>query len=59
MQSNTGSYSDLIEKYMIFIDELTQSGYKVIGNIYEEDLLNYLSEADFNDYLMKIEVQIA
>ena len=44
---------------MIFIDELTQSGYKVIGNIYEEDLLNYLSEADFNDYLMKIEVQIA
>ena len=44
---------------MIFIDELIQSGHKIIGNIYEEDLLNYLSEADFNDYLMKIEVQIA
>lgn len=54
-----GSYSDLIEKYMIFIDELIKSGHKIIGNIYEEDLLNYLSEADFNDYLMKIEVQIA
>lgn len=53
-----GSYKDLTEAYADFIDELTDKGYDVIGNIYQEDLLNYLSETDFNDYLMKMEVQV-
>ena len=53
-----GSYSDLMNEYALFIDELKQSGYSITGDIYEEDLLNYLSETDFNDFLMKIEVQI-
>lgn len=52
------SYNDLREEYAYFVDELTAKGYEIIGDIYEEDLLNYLSETDFNDYLMKIEVQI-
>ena len=48
----------MTEAYADFIDELTDKGYDVIGNIYQEDLLNYLSETDFNDYLMKMEVQV-
>ncbi len=32
--------------------------YNVIGALYEEDMLNYLSETDFNYYLMRIEARI-
>ena len=53
-----GSYNDLMTEYALFIDELNESGYSINGDIYEEDLLNYLSETDFNDFLMKIEVRV-
>lgn len=53
-----GSYDDLVKAYAVFCRELREMGYAVLGNIYEEDMLNYLSETDFNDYLMKIEVRV-
>lgn len=45
-----GSYNDLMNEYALFIDELNKSGYIISSDIYEEDLLNYLSETDFNDF---------
>lgn len=53
-----GSYNDLVAEYAVFVDELIRNGYNIISDIYEEDLLNYLSETDFNDYLMKMEVRV-
>ena len=53
-----GSYDGLICEYAIFVDELIQNNYRVHGDIYEEDLLNYLSETNFNDYLMKMEIRV-
>lgn len=53
-----GSYDDLIQAYAVFCAELKQMGHATSGGIYEEDMLNYLSETDFNDYLMKIEIQV-
>ena len=45
-----GSYDDLIKAYAQFVEELHNMNYKVIGALYEEDMLNYLSETDFNYY---------
>lgn len=53
-----GSYDDLIKAYAQFVEELHNMNYKVIGALYEEDMLNYLSETDFNYYLMRIEARI-
>ena len=53
-----GSYDDLIKDYAQFVEELHNMNYKVIGALYEEDMLNYLSETDFNYYLMRIEARI-
>lgn len=53
-----GSYDDLIKAYAQFVEELHNMNYKVIGALYEEDILNYLSETDFNYYLMRIEARI-
>ena len=53
-----GSYDDLIKAYAQFVEELHNMNYNVIGALYEEDMLNYLSETDFNYYLMRIEARI-
>lgn len=53
-----GSYYDLPGGYDVFCRELEAMNYRVVGNIYEEDLLNYLSQEDFKSYLMKMEVRV-
>ncbi len=52
------SYDDLVDEYRLLCEEIRKLGYQITGDIYEEDMLNYLSEHDYNDYLMKIEVQV-
>ena len=51
-----GSYYDLPREYDKFCEELKSMNYTIKGNIYEEDLLNYLSQEDFKSYLMKMEI---
>ncbi len=53
-----GSYYGLQEEYRKFCRELKEKGYKIKGNIYQNDITNYLSERYADDYLMKIEVQV-
>lgn len=53
-----GSYDNLINAYAQFIDELKAMNYPVKYALYEEDMLNYLSETDFNYYLMRIETKV-
>ena len=52
------SYDNLRNEYRIFCRELLDKNYKLIGHLYEEDMLNHLSETDFNNYLMKIEIRV-
>lgn len=56
---HTGSYETLPGTYCSFQEELLKRGRKIIGNAYEEDLLNYLSTRNDNQYLFKISIQIA
>lgn len=53
-----GSYADLPEEYKIFYQELCERKFSIDGDIYQEDITNYFSEVDAEDYLMKLEVRI-
>lgn len=53
-----GSYNDLHTEYKKFYDELTGQHMLIDSGIYQEDITNYLSEKDADDYLMKLEVKL-
>lgn len=53
-----GSYADLGAAYREFYSELTEAGRQIDSGIYQEDITNYLSESDAEDYLMKLSVKI-
>lgn len=52
------AYETRFEAYHILIEHLNSKGCKIIGNAYEEDILNYLSISDKSQYLFKLSVQI-
>lgn len=52
------SYYALQAEYRKFCTELKALGYEPCGDIYQNDITNYLSERYADDYLMKIEVQV-
>lgn len=49
------SYDMLPEAYHQFVREVEAMGYQLCGKIYEEDMLNYLTEKDDEKYLLQIE----
>lgn len=53
-----GSYADLPAEYKLFCQELRSLNLIIDGDIYQEDITNYFSERDVEDYLMKLEVRI-
>lgn len=53
-----GSYADLGAAYREFYSELTEADRQIDSGIYQEDITNYLSESDAEDYLMKLSVKI-
>ena len=52
------SYYGLKEEYRKFCEEVTAMGYKICGDIYQNDITNYLSERYADDYLMRLEVRV-
>ncbi len=52
------SYDMLPEAYRQFVNEVQALGYRLCGKIYEEDMLNYLTEKDDENYLLRIEGQV-
>lgn len=53
------SYDMLPDAYHQFVKDVQKKGYQLCGKIYEEDMLNYLTEKDEEQYLLQIEGQIA
>lgn len=52
------SYAALHDEYKKFYGEIRQMGFAVQGDIYQEDITNYMSERDADDYLMKMEAEV-
>ena len=52
------SYYGLKEEYRKFCEEVTAMGCKICGDIYQNDITNYLSERYADDYLMRLEVRV-
>lgn len=47
-------YEQLTQAYADFVCQLNQQGYALRGSIYEEDVINHLSESDDEQYIMKL-----
>lgn len=52
------SYYALTDEYRRFCAEIAELGYTVCGNLYQNDITNYMSERYADDYLMRIEVGV-
>lgn len=53
-----GSYGTLEQAYARLARWVQEQGYRIIGNLYEEDLLHYMSSRDPSRYLMRISIQV-
>lgn len=53
-----GNYDSLYQTYQNMKKRLEAQGYHIIGNIYEEDMIDYLSEHNAENYIQKISVQV-
>lgn len=54
-----GSYDSLEEAYQKLTLWVREQGLQITGNLYEEDLLHYMSSPDPSCYLMRISIQVA
>lgn len=53
-----GSYETLEQAYETLTHWIIAQGYSIIGDLFEEDLLHYMSISNPQNYVMKISVQI-
>ena len=53
-----GTYESLYAAYRSFKEHTEALGYRVIGNLYEEDAVNYFSESDPARYVQKLSLHI-
>jgi len=53
-----GGYETLAGAYKILVSWVRDNGYTIGGDLYEEDLLHYMSTRNPADYIMKISVKI-
>lgn len=54
-----GGYDTLHRTYRRLKQEIEAKGYQIIGNIYEEDVIDYLSEEKEDNYVMKVSVPVS
>lgn len=55
---HNGSYETLPSSYEILLNYIFENGYRVIGNSYEQEMLNHLAEKDPGKYVLKISVPV-
>ncbi len=53
-----GGYETLEDAYELLVQWVNNRGYTLAGDLFEEDLLHYMSTANPKEYLMKISVKI-
>ena len=53
-----GSYETLENAYRQLCEAAIEKGYAIAGNLYEEDLVHYMSAPDPNLYIMKLSLQV-
>ena len=53
-----GSYETLEQAYAKLARWAKEQGCRIIGNLYEEDLLHYMASPDPSRYLMRISIQV-
>lgn len=54
-----GNYDTLDQAYTFLMEWLAQHNLRPAGDVYEDDLLYYLSQSNPDDYVMKISVPVA
>lgn len=53
-----GGYDSLAEAYRNFLVEVAAQGYRIAGDLYQEDVINALCEPDRTKFISKISVRI-
>ncbi|MVO98242.1 MerR family transcriptional regulator [Paenibacillus lutrae] len=59
VMDHKGSYETLTETCSIIKKYIGRNGMKVCGNAYTMDLLNYFSEQNPNDYVIRVSVEVS
>lgn len=54
-----GGYDTLYETYRRMKSEIEEKGYKIAGNIYEEDVIDYLSGEEEDNFVMRVSVPVS
>lgn len=49
-----GSYQDFPLPYQTFLEQIEECGYMLCGDLYEDDVMDYLSVADPNQYVFRL-----
>lgn len=53
-----GDYDTLYETYQKLKEKIEDMGYRIAGNLYEEDVIDYLAESNPENYILKISLQV-
>lgn len=53
-----GSYDTFEQAYQIFYEELKEKGYQVIGDLYEDDVVDHVLCTNSDSYICKLSIQI-
>ena len=53
-----GSYTDLTQMYQTFLQLVQQEGYRLCGNLYENDVIDYVSSPNPNRYILKVSAPV-
>lgn len=54
-----GNYENLSKVYKDFYYKIKKMDYKIVGNFYAEDVVDYFSESDPEKFILKISLQIS
>ena len=53
-----GGYDELPAAYALFLEELERRGLRLAGDVYEQDVINYLSVTDPARYVLRLSAPV-